>query len=370
MTPAELDRYGTRTYAGTTRDQMMRATVGALKSLGYDVVSVDEAAGRVKTAPKLVVVNAAATSRYTAQGVESTMAWTVDVTNGGSGVVVHASPRGYTAGQAVEATNLNADYMERAFTTLFDEIQSEVPSSVHGKQAAAPPAALDASRTKTSEADRAPTKPVTQANAAKSVAGETRTTAATVAPAPPPPADPPPAVPAAGESGGGFNSAPDPLGAGVSFAALLGYGFNDATQVGFGARGGYTLPMKLYLGGLFMYHLGSSTTVGAGGFYATSHVNVYYLGVEGGYDITAGPLVVRPYAGLGPVWASVSVQSNTPAPVPVQGTAASSSNVGLWLGGAVLYPVTPNVGLGGDARELIVNGYSTFNLLLAAAYRF
>src|SRR5215468_6132823 len=45
--------------------------------------------------------------------------------------------------------------------------------------------------------------------------------------------------------------------AGPSGALLLGEGFKDGYNFGIGARGGFTLPMSLYLGGTFVYHLGS-----------------------------------------------------------------------------------------------------------------
>jgi hypothetical protein len=88
-----------------------------------------------------------------------------------------------------------------------------------------------------------------------------------------------------------------------SAAALLGYGFKDGVGLGLGARGGYTLPMNVYLGGTFVYHLGKSV----GG----ASVNIFYLGVEGGYDITAGPFVIRPFLGLGPAFAHVSAPAIT-----------------------------------------------------------
>src|SRR5258706_11784715 len=79
-----------------------------------------------------------------------------------------------------------------------------------------------------------------------------------------------------------------------SVGALLGYGFKDGVGLGLGVRGGYTLPMNLYLGATFVYHLGKSQSTPVGDV----SVNIFYLGVEGGYDISAGPVVVRPYLGL------------------------------------------------------------------------
>src|SRR5260221_6275858 len=73
--------------------------------------------------------------------------------------------------------------------------------------------------------------------------------------------------------------------------ALLGYGFKDGVGFGLGVRGGYTLPMNVYLGGTFMYHFGKSV--------GPVDVNVFYLGFEGGYDIAAVPAVLPPLSRAG-----------------------------------------------------------------------
>jgi hypothetical protein len=126
VTPAELDAYESRSYAGYDKKQVLRATVTALRSLGYEVVAVDDKAGRVKTAPKLVVVHAARTSSTTAVAVGDSIAWTVDVSTATRGASVHAEPRLYSSGQAVEATRLNHDYADRTFKTLYSEIESNL----------------------------------------------------------------------------------------------------------------------------------------------------------------------------------------------------------------------------------------------------
>jgi hypothetical protein len=82
---------------------------------------------------------------------------------------------------------------------------------------------------------------------------------------------------------------------GASAAVLVGNGFKDGYNIGIGARGGVTLPMSLYLGGTILYHLGKTTSDSGADFKA----NIWYFGGEGGYDIGAGPLTIRPYLGLG-----------------------------------------------------------------------
>lgn len=144
----------------------------------------------------------------------------------------------------------------------------------------------------------------------------------------------------------------------ASAAFLLGDGFKDGIGLGLGARGGYTLPMNLYLGGTFIYHLGKSD----GG--VSEHF--YYFGVEGGYDLAAGPVIVRPYLGLGD-----ATETGTLDFTALGGgkTTVSSSNFAAWPGATVLYPLG-NVLLGGDARFLIVSNDNVFSLFATAGYQF
>jgi hypothetical protein len=137
--------------------------------------------------------------------------------------------------------------------------------------------------------------------------------------------------------------------------ALLGDGFHDGVNFGLGLRGGYTLPQNIYIGGTFVYHFGSSESV-LGRDYT---VNVFYLGPEGGYDIPAGPVVVRPYLGLGPAFAHVS----TP------GGSNSDTRFGAWPGVTVMYPIQ-NFFIGADARVLIVSDFTAFGLFLNGGMQF
>jgi hypothetical protein len=153
-------------------------------------------------------------------------------------------------------------------------------------------------------------------------------------------------------AGAGDDNLLDPTG--WSAAALLGFAFNDI-GFGIGARGGYTLDNHVYLGGTLLYHFGQND------------VSAFMLGAEGGYDFIVGPVVIRPYLGLGVSVVSVSV------PVPGGGTVgASSTNVALWPGGTVLYPIPGNERwfVGGDARVLIINDFNTFALFALGGLRF
>lgn len=127
LTPSDVERNGTRTYAGTTREQALRASVAALRSLGYETALVDEGAGRVKSAPKLLVVHASG-SRYSARATGSSLAWDIDVSTGNRGAVVRARPRAYEGGQSVPPSKMNGEYMKRLYETLFTEIESNLPA--------------------------------------------------------------------------------------------------------------------------------------------------------------------------------------------------------------------------------------------------
>jgi hypothetical protein len=80
---------------------------------------------------------------------------------------------------------------------------------------------------------------------------------------------------------------PAQLHEGASIAGLVGFGAN-AYGFDLGVRGGYTLPNHVYLGGTFIFN------TGLGGWGAG-----FTTGFEGGYEFAAGPVVVRPYGGLG-----------------------------------------------------------------------
>lgn len=67
-------------------------------------------------------------------------------------------------------------------------------------------------------------------------------------------------------------------------AATAGYGF------GVGARVGYTFRTPVYVGANFMYHTGNDDR---------GLERAYYPSAEVGYDIGAGPMLIRPYGGVG-----------------------------------------------------------------------
>lgn len=131
-----------------------------------------------------------------------------------------------------------------------------------------------------------------------------------------------------------------------SAAPLLGYGTNEF-GVGVGARGGYTFESRIYVGGTFLYHAGSDN-IATGAGITQSHRKFYYPAAEGGYDIGIGPLLVRPYGGVGILFANTDVTAN--------GLQASGTENALMIYPGVtaeyLFPRSP-VFVGGDTRVLL-----------------
>ena len=141
---------------------------------------------------------------------------------------------------------------------------------------------------------------------------------------------------------------------GPSGAVLVGNGFKDGYNIGFGARAGLTLPLSVYVGGTLIYHLGKTETTAIGD--VTSRL--LYVGGEGGYDVNAGPLTVRPYLGVG--YASLTGSAG--------GFSSSTGKLAFWPGAVALFPIG-NLFVGADARYVLIvdasdaNAFSLFATL-------
>lgn len=131
-------------------------------------------------------------------------------------------------------------------------------------------------------------------------------------------------------------------------------------------RGGYTLPVNVYLGGTFVYHLGKSEDTPIGKVSS----NLYYFGAEGGYDFPAGPVVIRPYLGLGMATAKAEVPGmDLGGGISTSAMKMSESRFAAWPGATLLYPIG-NFFVGGDARFLIVSEMNAFSLFATAGLQF
>lgn len=137
----------------------------------------------------------------------------------------------------------------------------------------------------------------------------------------------------------------------ISAGLLLGYGLDlesgsgNPWGLGFGLGGGYTLDMGLYLGARFVYYLGDSQTIPTGlGTHISVDVNIWELGVEGGYDIAMDKLHIRPGLGLGIASASSSAA----------GTSTSDMYLYVAPGAALLYDVSDSFFVGAEVRLQLV----------------
>lgn len=153
------------------------------------------------------------------------------------------------------------------------------------------------------------------------------------------------------------------MGAGVEYGIFTGDdgGADDPLNpynFGINARGGYTLGMGLYVGGVLDYFLGDSQEETIPGFGVAPaqtlevSVNVLQFGAEVGYDVGASDgFVVRPKVGVG--YASVTGE------VTAGGMTTSSDASGI--------AITPGVQGLLDLDSLFLSFDARFNILTVEA---
>lgn len=131
---------------------------------------------------------------------------------------------------------------------------------------------------------------------------------------------------------------------------------SDNLNLGFGARGGYTLDNGIYIGGMFDYFMGESQTQTLGGTSLSVSAHLWDIGVEGGFDFALTPvLMVRPFLGLGIATATGDIcMDQVGGPVCMH---ASNDDSFIEFGGLINY-VSGALMFGGDARVLAANGTS------------
>jgi hypothetical protein len=161
----------------------------------------------------------------------------------------------------------------------------------------------------------------------------------------------------------------DALGQGFSVAPVADFGTSKAYGFGAGARVGYTLASRVYVGGTFVYRVGESN--------GPLTYAMYYFGPEVGYDVPAGPLVVRPYVGGG--YGALRTTYHGAAQLPGGGgmgvgdafTGASQTPF-FWPGVTAFLPLGDALALGADARVVFAPGQdsSTGSLANNGSLRF
>jgi hypothetical protein len=139
--------------------------------------------------------------------------------------------------------------------------------------------------------------------------------------------------------------------AGASVAGDVGFlvGSGGATTFAIGAKGGYTFPFHLYIGGDFSAYIAGATLI--------------TVSPRVGYDIglPVNGLVIRPYAGIGFAYITV-------------GGLGGYAGGEFYPGAEVLYYITRGFFVGGDARVPIFFGsggaIAGFNLYATVGYKF
>jgi hypothetical protein len=130
----------------------------------------------------------------------------------------------------------------------------------------------------------------------------------------------------------------------------LRVGSNDL-NFGLGLKAGYTLPMDLYVGGMFDYFFGEDYANTVGPTQYTGSFEIFLLAPEVGYDFGITPaFMVRPFGGIG--LASVDAESCGQGPGISYCVDDSESDVLVTLGGLVHYSIG-RVFFGGELRVLL-----------------
>lgn len=140
---------------------------------------------------------------------------------------------------------------------------------------------------------------------------------------------------------------------GAMVSVQLGFGTANADGLGIGARGGYTMKNRVWLGGVTEYNFGRSNTAAD----IQTSTSRFIIGPEIGYALNAGPVVVRPYvsAGLGVLGNSVKSVGTSVQPLD---QSENTAKFYVMPGAAVQVPIQ-NFFVGGDARVLVMKNEDT-----------
>lgn len=126
----------------------------------------------------------------------------------------------------------------------------------------------------------------------------------------------------------------DVEGKNVTLAPMLGYGTNGL-GLGVGARLGYTFRTPVYIGANYMYHAGTNEGT----------IYTHYPSGELGYDIGVGPVLFRPYGGVGALFGARRLGDGT----------RDTLNTGVVYPGLTAHYLIPKspAFVGADGRVLI-----------------
>lgn len=141
LSPAEVQKLGTRTYATTPPAAAFTAAHQALEMAGYRIVVDEPATGTLKTAPKQLSSTAESTGKVhdtivgttvtaETQVTDDSLAWSLSITASSTGSTVRAQPRGFRNGlEITNEENVWADtVITPQFNALFRSIESNLPA--------------------------------------------------------------------------------------------------------------------------------------------------------------------------------------------------------------------------------------------------
>jgi hypothetical protein len=157
----------------------------------------------------------------------------------------------------------------------------------------------------------------------------------------------------------------------ISAALLIGFGTDlgkdfNPWGFGFGLRGGYNIG-RIYVGGHFAYHFGSSAEfISPGLSIVEVDYNLWDLSAEAGYDFPfSDKLTVRPSLLLGV--SRLGASSDSVVFGGDVAVSAGSTKLQIAPGATILYDINEDIFLGGDARiPWVVGGGSIFGFVLYA----
>lgn len=146
---------------------------------------------------------------------------------------------------------------------------------------------------------------------------------------------------------------------GWSAGANLGLGLGDAYGVGVGGRAGYTLPGRVYVGGIIGYHFGN--TAESQGLEIKN--KTWYFGPEAGYDLGVGKVILRPVLGMGLAFRNQAVTGSDGAVVAAN-TSSTETDARVYVapGASVIYPIG-NFFVGGDSRAMLMSNNNTITFM-------
>jgi hypothetical protein len=132
MTPATVTARGSHVFDGD-RSKVYTATIGALRTLGYDIAFTDETSGVIKTTPRDVRTQAYANA-YQAVSVTYTRSYVIKLDpKDASSTRVEATPRLFENGADISQRPVWALDSPQGEYALWDQLFREIGSNLGGE---------------------------------------------------------------------------------------------------------------------------------------------------------------------------------------------------------------------------------------------